>query len=378
VALPGPGLSVDAYARAPAPCYKTASCGSQPQPADAPGLDHLGASAGGYSEPVEKMAPAVTDAQVIAAAVAAAEAKIRREFLAIVARLRDQRSIAQIAELIREHRVLEMVDDARAAGAELAAIIGEIYSGVAKKIAAHLTVKTGTYVAFDPIHERVIAEVKRNAAYWVRELTSQQRGIITDVVTEGVRAGAHPSVSARAIKRSIGLTQHQHGQVQNFRRLLEASDREALTRALRDKRFDRTVERAIADSKPLTRGQVDKMVAAYERRYIAFRAQTIAQTEAIGAAHRAQEEIWQQAVERGDIDGKLVECRWVPGPARKHRREFHQSMRGQKRAWGVPFTSGQGNSLRYPHDPAAPLSEVARCACARTVRLLRAGSVADA
>jgi len=352
VALPGPGLSVDGGAHRPL-------------------LREIALSS------VDKMAPVVTDAQVIAAAVAAAEPEIRREFLAIIAQLRSERSLAELAGLIRTHRVLDVVGDARAAGAQLAEVISTIYLDAARKIAAHLTAKTGSFIAFDIANPRAIAEVKRMAAQWVTEITDQQRQIVIDIVSEGVRAGVNPRTSARQIRDSVGLTMRQHEHAKNYRRALEQLDSGALERALRDRRFDRTVARAIADGKPLTRKQIDSMVTRYRQRYVKYRAEVIARTEAIGAVHRGQQEAWAQAVDRGDIEAGLVVQQWVTAKDTRTR-DSHRSMSGQKRAWGEPFTTGAGYSIRYPHDGDAPSSETISCRCARTIRLARKPSAADA
>lgn len=44
-------------------------------------------------------------------------------------------------------------------------------------------------------------------------------------------------------------------------------------------------------------------------------------------------------------------------------RDSHMNMNGQCRPVGHAFVSGEGNRLRYPHDPAAPMSETAGCRC---------------
>jgi hypothetical protein len=43
-------------------------------------------------------------------------------------------------------------------------------------------------------------------------------------------------------------------------------------------------------------------------------------------------------------------------------------MHGQKVAIDEPFTSGLGNRLMYPADPAAPPEDSILCRCAVTVR----------
>lgn len=49
-------------------------------------------------------------------------------------------------------------------------------------------------------------------------------------------------------------------------------------------------------------------------------------------------------------------------------RDTHQVLNGQRRALGESFDSPSGAKLRYPHDPLAPISEVARCRCFLSVQ----------
>lgn len=49
-------------------------------------------------------------------------------------------------------------------------------------------------------------------------------------------------------------------------------------------------------------------------------------------------------------------------------RDTHQGLDGQVRALGESFVSPSGARLRYPHDPLAPIGEVARCRCYLSVR----------
>lgn len=49
-------------------------------------------------------------------------------------------------------------------------------------------------------------------------------------------------------------------------------------------------------------------------------------------------------------------------------RDTHQVLDGQARGIGERFVSPSGAHLRYPHDPLAPIGEVANCRCFLTVR----------
>lgn len=120
-----------------------------------------------------------------------------------------------------------------------------------------------------------------NAAAFVREIGNDTRTTLSQLLQEGIAAGGPPAETARTLKESIGLTLAQARAVQNYRKLLETGSAEALTRALRDPRFDVKPEELVK----LRPEQIDARVTAYQRRYIAYRATTIARYETLAAAN---------------------------------------------------------------------------------------------
>jgi hypothetical protein len=74
----------------------------------------------------------------------------------------------------------------------------------------------------------------------------------------------------------------------------------------RDKRFDRSLT-----GKPLKPEEIEKMVAAYRRELVAFRAETFARTAAIQAANEASSESWRAAVAQGAIPATEVKRYWI-------------------------------------------------------------------
>ena len=116
-------------------------------------------------------------------------------------------------------------------------------------------------------------------------------------------------------------------------------------------------------------------MARYSERQLAYRAEAIARTETQRAAHEAQDEAYQQAVDAGHLDADRLQCIWHAG-AKPRTRDSHAAMRGQRRRMSVAFTSGAGVALRYPCDPDAPASEVVHCRCSKSVRVLPVGQSA--
>src|SRR5205814_64369 len=98
-------------------------------------------------------------------------------------------------------------------------------------------------------------------------------------LSAGLQAGANPRTTALDLVGRIasstgqreggiiGLTSSQEEWVRAYRSDLESDNPAlALSRALRDKRFDRTVLKAAKNNEPLPSALVDKMVTSYKNR----------------------------------------------------------------------------------------------------------------
>jgi hypothetical protein len=178
----------------------------------------------------------------------------------------------------------------------------------------------------------------------IKETTKKTKEAVQDVMIEGMKAGENPRTTAREVKSIIGLTMRQRRAVRAFRKELEnfhnkrnANDwnlggkisrapggaqtyaidekgdpKDGINaRRLRDFRFDGTLAKAIKTKKPLTKAQIDKMVKAYTRKYLKFRAETIARTEAQRANMVGVQEAWRQMIADGKIAESLVRRQWI-------------------------------------------------------------------
>lgn len=176
----------------------------------------------------------------------------------------------------------------------------------------------------------------------IREITNSTKEAIRAQLSAGMKAGLNPRTQARDIKTIIGLTDRQSAAVANFRKELEdfhlkrsakgwglgkkidrrnkaqvfrpdedGNPKDGIReRRLRDFRFDKTLEKAMASGKPLTQAQIDKMVAAYAAKYRKYRAETIARTESMRALNIGIQEGWRQAVMDNKVSEMLVRRYW--------------------------------------------------------------------
>jgi hypothetical protein len=242
-------------------------------------------------------------------------------------------------------------------------------------VADALSRALGVQVSFDATNLRAVNIMAKNRLALVREFTAQQRATTRAALTEGIRAGLNPRAQARAFRGSIGLTETQQRWVSSYRRLLEQNSSQALTRELRDGRFDRTVQAAIRNDRPLTAAQIEKMVERYRERALKYRSEVIARTEALRSVHEGTEEAIRQGVESGQIDATKTRRVWQTAKDERVRsfetggQTSHRSMHNQEQALGVPFESGAGNLLRYPGDPDAPAYETIQCRCVVATRV---------
>jgi SPP1 gp7 family putative phage head morphogenesis protein len=138
----------------------------------------------------------------------------------------------------------------------------------------------------------------------IQQISEQTREAIRQTILRAFKEGGHPYEQARSIRNVIGLTARQEQAVANYEASLSGNSatRDALTRALRDGRFDSTVARSITNQTPLSQAQVDKMVDRYRSRFIDYRAKTIARTESVRASNLGQREVWRQAKQQGLIE----------------------------------------------------------------------------
>lgn len=308
--------------------------------------------------------------------------RLRRAFLAAIASIADRAQVGVIASMIQSGDINGAVE---AVGLDPAAFrVLDAATTQAFEAGGKATVEGFPALRQPNGHRLVIMFDVRNqsAEDWLREHSSQkvteivedQRTMIRAALTAGMIEGRNPrDVALDLVGRidpatgkraggTLGLTAHQEEWARRYADQLARLDPAALTRQLRDKRFDGTVRKAIEAGRPLTAEQIGKMATAYRNRALRYRAETIGRTEAMAALHQSQDEATQQAIDRGQINpAHVVEIWHATLDGRE--RDTHRAMNGQTVRRGQPFVSPSGARLRYPGDPRAPVSETANCRC---------------
>jgi uncharacterized protein YejL (UPF0352 family) len=226
----------------------------------------------------------------------------------------------------------------------------------------------------------------------ITEVFDEQRQMVRERLTEAVQRGINPRQSAldligridqRTGKRVggfIGLTSRQAEWVARARDELEGLNSNYFSRALRDKRFDATVRKAIEQDKPLNRDQINRMITAMQSRTQAYRGQVIARTESINALRAGQFEAIKQAAIKGDIDPRDVSKAW-DSSSDARTREDHLLMEATYRNNPIglesAFIAPDGNRLMFPGDTSlgASGSQTIQCRCKAVYRIDFAGSL---
>lgn len=306
----------------------------------------------------------------MAALIALLEDRLGMSYVEVVAWLRDQNSIEDIAARLATGRIDDVITGIQAAGLKLAEQSHDAYVTAGKTTAEWIDSKvTDKLIRFDVTNINAIARARANQLELVIGLSQEQRTSIRQVLIGGARSGANPLELARDIRDSIGLTPTQEAAVRSYREALASGDlTNALGRELSSGHSDRTIEAARARGALLTRAQEDTAVDRYRENFITSRAETIGRTEGSRVAHQGNWDAFKQAIGRGDIRAELLVREWLPSARTKYSRPDHQRMRGQQRGIDEPFETPSGIELMYPGDEDAPASETANCKCTVTTR----------
>lgn len=318
--------------------------------------------------------------------------RIRQAFLDAVQRIADRVSVAVIEARLRAGDVEGAV---RALGLDPSDFIGlrdtiaAAYASGGGAVAETIPAARDAggallRIVFDVRNMRAEAWIAGKSATLIRQITDDQRATVRANLLAGLQAGVNPRTTALDLvgrvdkatgKRgggSIGLTSGQEAWQRAYAAELAGNDpaalRNALTRGLRDKRFDRAVQKAIATGEPIPAATRAKMVTAYRNRSLEYRADTIARTETVRALGAAQIEAYEQAIDAGQVE----ESRLMKFPVSAHDERVRFSHRevealnakgvGWREFYAVP--AGMAPQMHAPYDE--PM-----CRCREMVRIDR-------
>lgn len=211
--------------------------------------------------------------------------------------------------------------------ASLRAHLRDVATGTASRQAAR-----ALSLSLDLLDPRTVQAIRQLDTKVMRELRTEIRATVRATVQDALVRGQSPRAIAPTLRAAVGLGPSQRQQVANFRRALEEGDvARALSYERRDRRFDRSIRKG-----QLTPAQIDRMVAAYERRRLALNAETIARTAALDAQRAAQQDAWRAAIREERVDPARLRRRWV-SVLDGRERPAHRAMHGTVVRWDEPF-----------------------------------------
>lgn len=323
------------------------------------------------------------------------EPKLRKAFLETFRKIRDRVEIARLTAMVRAGDIAGAV---QAVGLDVAQFrpLGAALEAMFE--AGGIDATAGIKVVRGPLGFRIapVFDVRApNADSWIRshttdlirQISDDQRTMIAQAMAtlssaaDPMATGKTPeSVALDLVGRVsrvtgsreggvLGLTSQQAEWARRYEMELGGGivppDANALTRKLRDRRFDRSVEKAIREQQPLPDKIRLAMAAAYKNRTLRYRAEVIALNESSTALHQAQIVAMEQAVERGAVAKDRVRRLWVTA-GDDHVRPMHRAVPGMNQG-GVglhePFNTPKGQFLQpgWRFDPG--------CRCRVLIRI---------
>lgn len=220
--------------------------------------------------------------------------------------------------------------------------------------------------------------MRSHAAGLVDSLVGEQLTSVRSVLVDGLARGKNPrqtaldlvgKINRRTGFREGGLIGLMPSSVQTLDKIyagLRSGDAQAmrdyLGYALRDKRFDGHVRRALEQGGAVPADAVDRIVTAYSNKALMERGKALALTETNIALAKAKTDAFQQQIDAGKLEAGDMVKTWGRTIS-KEPRNGHLAMAGKSIPFGEMFTLPSGYQCTGPHDPNLPASELVGCKC---------------
>jgi hypothetical protein len=303
--------------------------------------------------------------------------EVRDAFIAAIVAARqsiDLRALEAALQARDVRRAVELLTIRQGLLFPLDQALTAIYAAGGGSIAAGIPISAGV-LAFDGRAIRAEQWARNHVGNLIREILADQVAMTRAVIEAQLALGRGPraiitDLVGRVTPRGrqggfIGLTQRQASYAIRARAELAALDRAYFSRALRDRRFDGLVERAIAQGRPLAAADLDRIVGRYRDRLLAHRAETIARTESITALRAGRAEGIRQAAEQGIIDPTRVKRVW-DATMDSRTRPDHKAMHNTAvDGLDAPHVLPDGSRMMYPGDTSlgADPAQTINCRC---------------
>lgn len=244
-----------------------------------------------------------------------------------------------------------------------------------------LLASDGTRVLFQFGVRNLEAErlIREQSSTLVTNITLDQREALRMGFEAGLSKGQNPTrtaldvvgrvnkITGRREGGYIGLTSRQVEFIDRAKANLLSGDPEAMGKYFdlktRDKRFDRTVAKAIREGKPVDGDMVRKIIMRLSDKNLLLRGETIGLEETRSALFAVRDNAIRQQIDAGKITAREVTKKWLHSGS-EHPRLQHQLMATQKAVpLDMPFVAPDGTLIMYPHAPGIPARHKIGCKC---------------
>ena len=315
------------------------------------------------------------------------ENNIARALIAAFGEIRSQAVFLQLVEAMRQRGVvgaLEILNNIEIDAHIRAALTTNLEDAIrdSGRFAIELlpsgVVASTTPFVFSSTFGQISNVIQNYDFALVQRISQQTREAIREAVQNDFIAGQNPVRTARVFRDTVGLTPRQERAVRNYERALRERNPVVLRRALRDRRFDPTLRRAIENDIPLSEQQIQRFTQRYRERYIAYRARTIARTESLRAIGIGQHYSIVQGAQQGLFNANEIRRFWVvtrdarTRPAHRNIPALNPQGVGIDEAFVTPL-----GPLLYPRDPNGSAANTIQCRCGVVYRQVMPGETIE-
>lgn len=193
---------------------------------------------------------------------------------------------------------------------------------------AEVFAETNGFTAPEPEVFRAFARdaARTEVGQLVTAISEGQLGAIQEVTARGFAEGLSPRQQAEQLRGIIGLDERRAGALAKF-------------------------QTELAGKEGLSEAQRQALLRREEQRLLQSRSLMVARTESVRAGTLAQDRIWSEAVERGELNEELYEEEWVASP---NACEVCSGLDGERAPIGGQFPDPGGSGPPDPHPGCLP------------------------
>jgi uncharacterized protein len=190
---------------------------------------------------------------------------------------------------------------------------------------------TSISLSFDLKNPRAIQWAAQRSSALITEITPTTEEAVRAIIARGLSEGIAPRALAKEIKSIVGLRSDQVRAVDNLRQRLSVASPGASVKA-----GSATIK---IPKTGVSAEFIDRHTEKYSARLLKQRAELIARTETMRSANAGQVELWQQAIETGQLPSSGLERVWI-ATLDDRCREEHEHLNGEQTGIKEPFSSG--------------------------------------